>query len=98
VKAVTVGICTLVDYCVWLKDHQQGSNKPAIEQHFRKLRLLRQNWKVGYGIIGTCYKFEKRSTIKSQVLADFIKHWTEPSSYTDGTVIDTPWQVHYDIA
>jgi hypothetical protein len=34
--------------------------------------------------------FEKRSAIKSQVLADFITDWTEPSSYTDGIMIDTP--------
>jgi hypothetical protein len=35
--------------------------------------------------------FEKRSAIKSQVLTDFIADWTEPSSYTEGTVIDTLW-------
>jgi hypothetical protein len=29
-------------------------------------------------------------------LADFIADWTEPSSYTEGTVVDTPWQVHCD--
>jgi hypothetical protein len=40
--------------------------------------------------------FEKRSAIKSQVQEDFIADWMEPSSYTEGTVIDTPWQVHYD--
>jgi hypothetical protein len=34
--------------------------------------------------------FEKRSAIKSQVLADFIADWTEPSSYTEGTMIETP--------
>jgi hypothetical protein len=34
--------------------------------------------------------FEKRNAIKSQVLADFIADWMEPSSYTKGTVIDTP--------
>jgi hypothetical protein len=38
--------------------------------------------------------FEKRSAIKSQVLADFIADWTKPSSYTIGIVIDTPWQVY----
>jgi hypothetical protein len=40
--------------------------------------------------------FEKRSDIKSQVLADFIMDWTEPSSYTKGTMIYIPWQVHCD--
>jgi hypothetical protein len=34
--------------------------------------------------------FEKRSAIKSHVLADFIVYLTEPSSYTEGLVIDTP--------
>jgi hypothetical protein len=33
--------------------------------------------------------FEKRSAIKSQVMADFIADWTEPSSYTEGPVTDT---------
>jgi hypothetical protein len=40
--------------------------------------------------------FEKRTAIKSQVLADSIADWMEPSSYTEATVIDTPWQVHCD--
>jgi hypothetical protein len=34
--------------------------------------------------------FKKRSAIKSQVLDDFVADWTEPSSYTEGPVIDTP--------
>jgi hypothetical protein len=34
--------------------------------------------------------FEKRSTIKSQVLSDFIADWTEPSSYSEGLVTDMP--------
>jgi ribosomal protein L21E len=42
--------------------------------------------------------FEKRSAIKSQVLEDFMADWTEPSSYTEGVVMDTPWQVHCDRA
>jgi hypothetical protein len=37
--------------------------------------------------------FEKRNAIKSQVLADFIADWMEPSSYTKGPVTDTSWQV-----
>jgi hypothetical protein len=37
--------------------------------------------------------FEKRSAIKSQVLVDFIVYWMEPSCYTEGTVVETLWQV-----
>jgi hypothetical protein len=40
--------------------------------------------------------FEKRSAIKSQVLVDFITNWTEPSSYTESPLTDTPWQVYCD--
>jgi hypothetical protein len=40
--------------------------------------------------------FEKRSAIKSQVLADFIADWTEPASYTEGPVIESSWQVYCD--
>jgi hypothetical protein len=40
--------------------------------------------------------FEERSDIKSQVLADFIADWTEPSNYIERTVIYTPWQVYCD--
>jgi hypothetical protein len=40
--------------------------------------------------------FKKRSVIKSQVLLDFIIDWTEPSSYAEGPVTDTPWQMYYD--
>jgi hypothetical protein len=42
--------------------------------------------------------FEKRSAIKLQVLADFIVDWMELLSYTEGTVVDTPWQVYCDRA
>jgi hypothetical protein len=38
--------------------------------------------------------FEKRSAIKSQILAYFIADYTESSSYTEGTVVDTSCQVH----
>jgi hypothetical protein len=42
--------------------------------------------------------FEKRSAIKSQVLAEFIADWTEPSGYTEGTIVETPWKVYCDRA
>jgi ribonuclease HI len=29
-------------------------------------------------------------------MADFIVDWTEPSSYTEGTSVDTPWKVYCD--
>jgi hypothetical protein len=37
--------------------------------------------------------FEKRTAIKSYVLADFIADWMEPSSYIVGTIVDTLWQI-----
>jgi hypothetical protein len=40
--------------------------------------------------------FEERSAIKSRVLVDFIADWTEPSCYTQDTVVDMSWQVYYD--
>jgi hypothetical protein len=40
--------------------------------------------------------FKKRSAIKSQVLVDFIADWTEPSSYTEGPVVNKPLQVYCD--
>jgi hypothetical protein len=39
--------------------------------------------------------FERRSAIKSQVLADFVVDWTSPN-YNFGEVIVTPWVVHCD--
>jgi hypothetical protein len=42
--------------------------------------------------------FKKRSTIKSQILADFIIEWTEPRSQIDGVVHESPWLVYCDIA
>jgi ribonuclease HI len=42
--------------------------------------------------------FEKRSAIKSQVLAYFIADWTEPSCYNEGLVNDTSWHVYCDRA
>jgi hypothetical protein len=40
--------------------------------------------------------FEKRGAIKSQVLVDFLACRTEPSGYTEGTVVKTPWHVYCD--
>jgi hypothetical protein len=40
--------------------------------------------------------FEKRSMIKSQVLAIFIADGMEPGLPTDGIIPDTPWLVYYD--
>jgi hypothetical protein len=37
--------------------------------------------------------FERRSTIKSQVLIDFIANWTELANYTEGPVPKSPWHV-----
>jgi hypothetical protein len=43
--------------------------------------------------------FEKRSAIKSQVLADFIADWTELASYTEGRPsTESPWLVYCDEA
>jgi hypothetical protein len=40
--------------------------------------------------------FEKRSAIKLQIIADFTSEWTEPSSYTEGQVPESPWLIYYD--
>jgi hypothetical protein len=34
--------------------------------------------------------FEKCSTIKSQILADFVVEWTEPGSAIEGAVPESP--------
>jgi hypothetical protein len=40
--------------------------------------------------------FKKRSVIKSQILADFISEWMEPSSQTKVVIPKSPWIVFYD--
>jgi hypothetical protein len=40
--------------------------------------------------------FEKRSTIKSQILADFMVEWTKPGSETEGAMPESPWLVNCD--
>jgi hypothetical protein len=35
--------------------------------------------------------FEKRSAIKSQILADFVAKWMKPSSATEGPVLEAPY-------
>jgi hypothetical protein len=40
--------------------------------------------------------FKKRGSIKSQVLADFVADWTEPSGYTEGTIVEMRWKVYCD--
>jgi hypothetical protein len=41
--------------------------------------------------------FERRSTIKSQILVDFMAEWMEPRSQVD-IVQESPWLVHCDRA
>jgi hypothetical protein len=40
--------------------------------------------------------FEKRSAIKSQVLADFVAEWTELGTTTKDEVLKSPWLVYFD--
>jgi hypothetical protein len=42
--------------------------------------------------------FEKCSTIKSQILADFMAEWMEPGSAIEGEVPKSPWLVYCDRA
>jgi hypothetical protein len=42
--------------------------------------------------------FEKCTTIKSQVLADFVVEWIEPGSATEGKVSESPWLVYCNAA
>jgi hypothetical protein len=40
--------------------------------------------------------FEKRSAIKSQILADFMAEWMEPGFTTEGVINKSPWLVCCD--
>jgi hypothetical protein len=42
--------------------------------------------------------FEKRSAIKSQILADFVVEWMKLSSETEGAMPESPWLVYCDRA
>jgi hypothetical protein len=42
--------------------------------------------------------FEKHSTIKSQIIANFVAEWMEPGSAIKGVVPELPWLVHCDRA
>jgi hypothetical protein len=48
---------------------------------------------MGHGVEEHVTDFEKRSAIKSQMLVDFLADWTEPSTYTEGLVPESPWLV-----
>jgi ribonuclease HI len=40
--------------------------------------------------------FEKRSAVKSQILADFVAKWMEPGSAVEGAVPESPWLICCD--
>jgi hypothetical protein len=42
--------------------------------------------------------FEKRSAIKSQIIANIVEEWTEPDSHIEGLVPKSPWLIYYDRA
>jgi hypothetical protein len=50
-------ICYVVVMSARKLQHYFEAHKSAVEQNFWKSRLLKQNWKVDHGIIGTCYRF-----------------------------------------
>jgi hypothetical protein len=39
---------------------------------------------------------KKHSTIKLQVLANFVAEWKEPGSVIEGVVTESPWLVYCD--
>jgi ribonuclease HI len=39
---------------------------------------------------------EKRSAIKSQILADFVAEWMEPMSQIEGILHESPWLIYCD--
>jgi 2-polyprenyl-6-methoxyphenol hydroxylase-like FAD-dependent oxidoreductase len=40
--------------------------------------------------------FEKRSMIKSQILANFVAEWAEPGSIAEGVVFEASWLIYCD--
>jgi hypothetical protein len=40
-------------------------------------------------------EFEKRSAIKSHIIADFITEWMKPNLYMEGQVPESPWLIYY---
>jgi hypothetical protein len=40
--------------------------------------------------------FEKRSAIKSHIVANFVAEWTEPGSLTEGIVPESLWLIYCD--
>ena len=40
--------------------------------------------------------FEKRSSAKAQVIADFIADWNAPGCTGDGPIVEKPWIIHCD--
>jgi hypothetical protein len=40
--------------------------------------------------------FEKRSSIKPHILADFITEWTKPQSQIESTAHESPWLLYYN--
>jgi hypothetical protein len=65
------------------------TNQP-LNDNFKNQNSLGRMGKWAMELSENIVDFKKRSAIKSQVLADFIVDWIEPSSYTEGIVVDTP--------
>jgi hypothetical protein len=40
--------------------------------------------------------FEKRSTIKSHILVDFVAKWMEPGFAVEGPVLESAWLISCD--
>jgi ribonuclease HI len=40
--------------------------------------------------------FEKRSAIKSHILADFVTEWTKSNSRSEDTIPKSPWPIYFD--
>jgi hypothetical protein len=69
------------------------TNQPLNDLFANKEASTRIKW--GAELSEYTVDFERRSAIKSQVLADFIVDWTSPT-HNPGEEILTPWVVQCD--
>jgi hypothetical protein len=54
----------------------QSTNKLSSERSFAKLQIIWKIGKMGSRAVSALHQIQKRTSIKSQVLADFVADWT----------------------
>jgi ribonuclease HI len=81
---------------VFWSSHNTCIDKPTFDRYLWQQKLLQLNQPWAMELSEHVAEFEKRSAIKSYIIADFVEEWMEHGSCIEGLVPESPWLIYCD--